>query len=98
MDMRTDNWSGTATRPVGLIIRQKGPNNLEMPFDQLGDFITPSELFYIRSHFPAPELDPLAYRLSISGGRANCIQNRGHFRSQSGVSARSPEQRCRQAK
>ena len=52
MDMRTDNWSGTATRPVGLIIRQKGPNNLEMPFDQLGDFITPSELFYIRSHFP----------------------------------------------
>jgi len=37
--------------PVGLIIRQKDPNNLEMPFDQLGDFITPSELFYIRSHF-----------------------------------------------
>src|SRR6266436_4911467 len=66
--MRTDNWSGTATRPVGLIIRQKGPNNLEMPFDQLGDFITPSVLFYIRSHFPTPELDPLAYRLSI--GRA----------------------------
>ena len=58
MDMRTDNWSGTATRPAGLIIRQKGPNNLEMPFDQLGEFITPSELFYIRSHFPTPELDP----------------------------------------
>jgi DMSO/TMAO reductase YedYZ molybdopterin-dependent catalytic subunit len=71
MDMRTDNWSGTATRPVGLIIRQKGPNNLEMPFDQLGDFITPSELFYIRSHFPTPELDPLAYRLSISGAVRN---------------------------
>src|SRR4030081_3396405 len=67
MDMKTDNWSGTATRPVGLIIRQKDPNNLEMPFDQLGDFITPSELFYIRSHFPTPELDPLAYRLSIGG-------------------------------
>src|SRR5712671_5284370 len=71
MDMRTDNWSGTATRPVGLIIRQKGPNNLEMPFDQLGDFITPSELFYIRSHFPTPELDPLAYRLSITGAVRN---------------------------
>ncbi|WMT77471.1 sulfite oxidase [Bradyrhizobium sp. Ash2021] len=71
MDMKTDNWSGTATRPVGLIIRQKGPNNLEMPFDQLGDFITPSELFYIRSHFPTPELDPLAYRLSISGAVRN---------------------------
>ena len=45
MDMKTENWSGTAMRPVGLIIRQKDPNNLEMPFDQLGDFITPSELF-----------------------------------------------------
>jgi hypothetical protein len=44
--------SGTAVRPVGLIIRQNDPNNREMPFDQLGDFITPTELFYIRSHFP----------------------------------------------
>jgi len=65
--MRNDNWSGTGVRPVGLIIRQKDPNNLEMPFDQLGDFITPTELFYIRSHFPTPELDPVAYRLSIGG-------------------------------
>src|ERR1700681_2992875 len=67
MDMRTENWSSTAVRPVGLIIRQKDPNNLEMPFDQLSDFITPTELFYIRSHFPTPELDPVAYRLSIGG-------------------------------
>src|SRR4030088_2727899 len=67
MDMRTENWSGTAVRPVGLIIRQKDPNNLEMPFDQLGDFITPAELFYIRSHFPPPGGDPVAYRLSIGG-------------------------------
>jgi DMSO/TMAO reductase YedYZ molybdopterin-dependent catalytic subunit len=65
--MRTDNWSGTAVRPGGLIIRQKDPNNLEMPFDQLGDFVTPTELFYIRSHFPTPELDPLTHRLSIEG-------------------------------
>src|SRR4030081_3202471 len=71
MDMKTENWSGTAMRPVGLIIRQKDPNNLEMPFDQLEDFITPSELFYIRSHFPTPKLDPLAYRLSISGAVRN---------------------------
>jgi DMSO/TMAO reductase YedYZ molybdopterin-dependent catalytic subunit len=71
MDMETENWAGTAMRPVGLIIRQKDPNNLEMPFDQLGDFITPSELFYIRSHFPTPELDPGAYRLSIGGAVRN---------------------------
>src|SRR5258705_6140938 len=71
MDMKTENWSGTAMRPVGLIIRQKDPNNLEMPFDRLEDFITPSELFYIRSHSPTPKLDPLAYRLSISGAVRN---------------------------
>src|SRR2546430_14222337 len=67
MEMKTKNLSGPAVRPVGLIIRQKAPNNLEMPFDRLGDFITPTELFYIRSHFPTPELDPVAYRLSIGG-------------------------------
>jgi hypothetical protein len=56
MEMKAQDWSSTALNPVGLIIRQKDPNNLEMPFDQLGEFITPSELFYIRSHFPIPEL------------------------------------------
>ena len=72
MDMRPEYWSGIAARPVGLIIRQKDPNNLEMPFDQLGDFFTPTELFYIRSHFPTPELDLDAYRLSIR------VQRRGN--------------------
>src|ERR1700730_13553264 len=71
MDMKTQNWSGTATQPVGLIIRQKDPNNLEMPFDQLGDVITPSELFYIRSPFPTPGLDPHGDRLSIKGAVRN---------------------------
>src|SRR3984885_423407 len=71
MGMKTDNWLSTAARPVGLIIRQKDPNNLEMPFDRLHEFITPSELFYIRSHFPTPNLDPLAYRLSITGAVRN---------------------------
>ena len=67
MDDKSSNVRGAAARPSGLIIRQKGPDNLEMPFDQLDDFITPSELFYIRSHFPAPELDVGSYRLSIRG-------------------------------
>jgi DMSO/TMAO reductase YedYZ molybdopterin-dependent catalytic subunit len=67
MDMKTEISCCAATRPVGLIIRQKDPNNLEMPFDQLGEFITPSELFYIRSHFPTPKLDAATHRLSIGG-------------------------------
>ncbi len=71
VNITSENGSGTAVRPVGLVIRQKDPINLEMPFDQLGDFITPSELFYIRSHYPTPELDPLAHRLSIEGAVRN---------------------------
>ena len=71
MDMNTEKSSSTAIGPVGLIIRQKDPNNLEMPFDQLGDFITPSELFYIRSHFPVRSWIPAAFRLSIRGAVRN---------------------------
>jgi DMSO/TMAO reductase YedYZ molybdopterin-dependent catalytic subunit len=52
---------------VGLIIRQKEPTNLETPFDQVDSFLTPTELFYIRSHFPAPTLDRGSYRLHIDG-------------------------------
>ena len=49
---------------IGLIIRQKEPSNLETPFDQVDSFLTPTELFYIRSHFPAPNLDLDSYRVS----------------------------------
>jgi hypothetical protein len=52
---------------VDLIIRQKEPNNLETPIDQVDSFLTPTELFYIRSHFPAPMLDPASYQLRIDG-------------------------------
>ena len=51
----------------GLIIRQKEPTNLEMPFDQLDSYLTPTELFYIRSHFPVPEIDVANYQLRIDG-------------------------------
>ena len=33
-------------KPVGLIIRQKDPNNLETPFDELGAFITQRRIRY----------------------------------------------------
>ena len=52
---------------VGLVIREREPLNLEYPFDQLNDFLTPNDLFYIRSHFKAPVLDRKQYQLSIGG-------------------------------
>ena len=51
----------------GLIIRQKEPRNLETPFEQIESYLTPTELFYIRSHFPAPNIDVTSYRLHIDG-------------------------------
>jgi DMSO/TMAO reductase YedYZ molybdopterin-dependent catalytic subunit len=56
---------------MGLIIRQKEPKNLETPFDQADSFLTPTELFYIRSHFPAPKLDLASYQLRIDGAVRN---------------------------
>jgi DMSO/TMAO reductase YedYZ molybdopterin-dependent catalytic subunit len=52
---------------AGLIIRQKEPRNLEAPFDQIDSYLTPTELFYIRSHFPTPSLDQASYKLRIDG-------------------------------
>src|SRR5947209_10715079 len=56
---------------AGLIIRQKEPKNLEMPFDRIDSYLTPTELFYIRSHFPAPRIEAADYRLTIDGAVRN---------------------------
>src|ERR1700757_3221921 len=50
-----------------LITRQQQPKNLETAADQLDSFLTPTELFYIRSHFPAPMLDVSSYQLRVNG-------------------------------
>src|SRR5712692_8885158 len=55
------------TYSAGLIMRQKEPTNLETPFDQVDSYLTPTELFYIRSHFPAPRLELASYQLRIDG-------------------------------
>lgn len=56
---------------AGLTIRQKEPKNLEAPFDRIDSYLTPTELFYIRSHFPIPTLDRASYRLRIDGAVRN---------------------------
>lgn len=52
---------------VGLTIRQKEPVNLETAEDQLDTFLTPAELFYIRTHFPMPDLKIAGYELRVGG-------------------------------
>ena len=51
----------------GLILREKEPENLEFPFCTLDSFITPNERFYVRNHFPVPQLDIETWRLKVEG-------------------------------
>lgn len=50
-----------------MIIREKEPANLEMPFGELDGWTTPNDQFYIRAHFPVPEIDLTKWRLKIEG-------------------------------
>lgn len=51
----------------GLIVREEEPLNLEMPFSSLSSFITPNESFYVRCHFPVPEISVDQWRLQVEG-------------------------------
>ncbi len=50
-----------------LIVREQEPLNLEMPFSSLDGFITPNESFYVRCHFPIPEISAESWRLKVEG-------------------------------
>ncbi len=65
-----------STGNVGMVIPQREPVNLEYPFDQLDTFLTPSSLFYIRSHFKAPSLDTGSYELKVDGAVATPLSFR----------------------
>ena len=55
----------------GKIVRGESPLNLEMPFEKLEGFITPTELFYVRTHFPIPNIDRDAWWVRIEGAVEN---------------------------
>jgi DMSO/TMAO reductase YedYZ molybdopterin-dependent catalytic subunit len=56
-----------ATFRDGKIVRSEEPLNLEMPFEKLRDFVTPTESFYVRCHFPIPKIDRKNWRLRLEG-------------------------------
>jgi len=49
------------------IVRSEQPLNLEMPFETVENFITPTESFYVRTHFPIPKIDRDAWWLHVEG-------------------------------
>jgi DMSO/TMAO reductase YedYZ molybdopterin-dependent catalytic subunit len=64
----TNLWAGAQDRPAPrLITRQDNPENLEFPFATLDGFITPNNLFYVRNHFPTPQVNAKSWRLDVSG-------------------------------
>src|SRR5258708_38803133 len=67
-------------RSIGLITRQTEPRVLETPLNKADSFLTPTELFYVRRHSPAPKLDAKSSRLLLGGAA------RGQF-------SRTPDQR-----
>ena len=50
-----------------MIVRQAEPVNLEMPFGALDDFVTRTEDFFVRCHFPIPEIARDRWRLRVDG-------------------------------
>jgi DMSO/TMAO reductase YedYZ molybdopterin-dependent catalytic subunit len=51
----------------GMIVRMSQPENLEFPFAALNGVQTPTEHFFVRSHFAVPKLDPAAFQLTVEG-------------------------------
>src|SRR6266581_6738401 len=51
----------------GKIVRGEDPLNLEMPFEKLDSFITPTKSFYVRTHFPIPAIDKDEWWLHVEG-------------------------------
>jgi DMSO/TMAO reductase YedYZ molybdopterin-dependent catalytic subunit len=56
-----------ATFSGSKIVRAEDPLNLEMPFEMLDGFITPTKSFYVRTHFPIPKIDKSKWRLRVEG-------------------------------
>ena len=58
----------------GMIVREKNPVNLEMPFGSLDSCITPVERFYVRCHHPIPRIDRGTWRLRVGGAVGNPLE------------------------
>src|SRR5438067_2444697 len=52
---------------AGKIVLGEDPLNLEMPFESLRGFITPTESFYVRTHFAIPKINKKDWRLRVEG-------------------------------
>lgn len=64
------SWQANAqsrVRKDRLIVRSVRPEDLETPIGLLNSWITPNNLFYVRSHLYTPEVELGEWRLSVDG-------------------------------
>ena len=59
---------------AGLIVRQHSPPNIEFPFASLSDWLIPTELFFVRNHFPTPDVDARDWTLRVEGAVERPLQ------------------------
>lgn len=60
--------SRDSTNQKDLIFRSTEPRNGEPELEKLAkSWLTPTELFYVRSHAPNPVIDPKKFRLKVEG-------------------------------
>jgi hypothetical protein len=53
---------------AGLVVQRAHPLNCETPIPALiGGAAVPNAHFYVRNHFPIPNLDPFVFRLEVGG-------------------------------
>jgi sulfite oxidase len=53
--------------PADMIVRSVRPEDLEMPPAGFGDFITPIEHFFVRTHVAVPRVNSSEWRLRVEG-------------------------------
>ena len=56
-----------AAGETALIVRSKVPLDLETPVEVFSRFLTPNELFFVRSHFGSPAVSLGPWRLEVRG-------------------------------
>ncbi|CAN5307119.1 sulfite oxidase [soil metagenome] len=60
--------AGAESPPAaGLTVRMSEPANLEADFSAVKEFITPTDQFFVRSHFARPKIDVNTWTLEVSG-------------------------------
>ncbi|MCI4326695.1 MAG: sulfite oxidase [Thermoplasmata archaeon] len=58
---------GLSEPSKGLTVVTKEPYCAETPLPELDTWVTPTERFFVRSHFPVPHLDVESWRLIVDG-------------------------------